>query len=287
MIESPIAAKRDRLAAFFETFDLSVVVVSTEAPGATANLVVAGEAGVAERVLFHSRGDTLADPDLLVAAAVDFGGTTNPLVNALPETVDVDLDGRPALQALVEAFVTEGQGNRCGRRVALKRLCELIVLLVLREAIDTAATNPGLLAGLSHPSLHKAIVAIHDEPAKPWSVEQLAEIAGMSRSRFMELFPKVLGTTPAAYLNAWRLTLGQRQLMRGGHVKSVARRVGFGSAAAFSRAYSRMFGHSPMSTRGAQQDIGSAGPSAEGWSIGARSVSLRRPDSSAPGAEGP
>jgi AraC-like DNA-binding protein len=257
MIESP---KRDRLAAFFETFDLLVAMVPPAAQHAKANLVVSGRGGVAEHVFFHARGTVLsvAGNDVLVAAEVEFGGMTNPLVNALPPRVEVTLDERPALEALVAAFVTEAQHNRCGRRVALNRLCELIVLLALREAIDTGAAEPGLLAGLSHPALHRAIVAMHDDPAKPWRVEQLAEISGMSRSRFMELFPRVLGTTPAAYLNAWRLTLGQRELARGGRVKSVARRVGFGSAAAFSRAYSRTFGYPPLSARGVRQEIGSA-----------------------------
>jgi AraC-like DNA-binding protein len=256
MIESPERPKRDRLAAFFEAFDLSVAMVAPNAAGAAANLVVTGEAGVAERVVLYARADVRSEPDLLVAAMVDFGGPANPLMNALPETVVIDLDGRPTLQALVNAFVTEGCGNRCGQRVALNRLCELIVLLVLREAIDAGATKPGLLAGLSHPALHRAIVAVHDDPARSWTVEQLAEITGMSRSRFMDVFPKILGTTPAAYLNAWRLMLGQRELMRGAQVKAVARRVGFGSAAAFSRSYSRMFGSPPRSVRAAPPGSG-------------------------------
>lgn len=258
MIESPGPTKRDRLAAFFEAFDLSVAMVSPDAPGATANLVVTGQAGLAERVVLYAKGDNRFEPNLLVAALVDFGGPTNPLINALPETVEINLDGRPTLQALVGTFVSEGRGNRCGQRVALNRLCELIVLLVLREAIDAGTTKPGLLAGLSHPALHRAIVAMHDEPARSWTMEQLAEISGMSRSRFMEVFRRILGTTPAAYLNAWRLMLGQRELMRGAQVKSVARRVGFGSAAAFSRAYSRMFGAPPISVRAARPEIGGA-----------------------------
>jgi transcriptional regulator GlxA family with amidase domain len=85
------------------------------------------------------------------------------------------------------------------------------------------------------PNRLRAIVAMHDQPSRTWHTEDLAEISGMSRSRFMTLFPKVVGMTPATYLTSWRLTLGRRELSRGGRVKSVARRVGFGSAAAFSR----------------------------------------------------
>ncbi|MEK1902090.1 MAG: helix-turn-helix transcriptional regulator [Rhizobium sp.] len=67
----------------------------------------------------------------------------------------------------------------------------------------------------------------------------------MSRSHFMALFRDLAGTTPQAYLTGWRLTLARRKLAKGGKVKSAARQVGFGSAAAFSRAFFRKFGDWP------------------------------------------
>ncbi len=240
MIESTIPAKRDRLSAFFEAFDLSATVVPAEARSPAANLVVAGANGRAERIVFCSRHAALPSlPDeILAAAAIDFGGTANPLVNAMPERFVVALDQAPTLQAITAAFVAEASDSRCGRQVALDRLCEVIVLLMLRRAIDVGSTAPGLLAGLSHPAIQRAIVAMHDQPSRAWRTADLAEIGGMSRSRFMTLFPQVVGTTPSAYLHSWRLVLAQRGLLRGERVKSVAQRVGFGSAAAFSRAYS-------------------------------------------------
>jgi AraC-like DNA-binding protein len=251
MIESPAPAKRDRLAAFFEAFELTATIVSVARADARANLVVLGRDGAAARVIFsaHSNALETAGDQALAAATIEFGGATNPLMNALPERFEVALGPGSALLPLVELFVREAQDDRCGRQVALNGLCELIVLLVLREAIDRGATGPGLLAGLSHPQLLRALVAIHDAPAKPWRVEDLAEISGMSRSRFMALFPRIVGATPVAYLTAWRLSLGQRQLMRGGRVKAVAQLVGFGSAEAFSRAFSRRFGHAPAAAR--------------------------------------
>ncbi|WP_312891169.1 helix-turn-helix domain-containing protein [Rhizobium laguerreae] len=67
----------------------------------------------------------------------------------------------------------------------------------------------------------------------------------MSRSHFMALFRDVVGTTPQAYLTGWRLVIGRRKLSKGATVKTVARQVGFGSAAAFSRAYFRKSGDWP------------------------------------------
>jgi len=255
MIESPPAAKRDRLSAFFDAFELSAAMVPAGAQGATANLVVAGSRGSAEQVVFCSRSNAMPQYPgaVLAAATIEFGGATNPLINAMPERCVVALSEVPTLEAVTAAFVAEASDSRCGRQAALNRLCEVIVLLVLRRAVDTGSTRPGLLAGLSHPALHHAIVAVHDEPSRPWRTEDLAEICGMSRSRFMTLFPKVVGVTPAAYLNSWRLALGRRELQRGKRVKLVARRVGFGSAAAFSRAYSRAFGCPPVCMRDANQ----------------------------------
>lgn len=251
MIHSPEGQRPDRLSAFFGAFELSVTIIAAEARHAPANLVIAGKGGGADRVIFwpRSRAVPRMRDQILVAAVIDFGGRTNPLMNAMPERVEIPLVEFPTVQAIAAAFVAEARDVRCGRQTALDRLCEVILLMVLRRAVDLGSTGPGLLAGLSHPELHRALVAMHDQPARAWRTEELAEISGMSRSRFMSLFPGIVGTTPAAYLNRWRLTLGQRELQRGERVKLVARRVGFGSAAAFSRAYSRTFGHPPATIR--------------------------------------
>lgn len=254
MIENTAIAKRDRLSAFFEAFELAVAVAPTHGEATTANLFVMGDPNDnVERVIFCARNAVLVPSGaILVAANVEFGGAMNPLLNAMPERFVVTSNEVPALDAVAAAFVTEASDDRCGRQVVLNRLCEVLVLMVLRRAIDVGATGLGLLAGLSHPALHRAIVAMHDQPSRTWHTEDLAEISGMSRTRFMTLFPKVVGMTPAAYLTSWRLALGRRELLRGGRVKSVARRVGFGSAAAFSRAYSRAFGHAPKALRDSQ-----------------------------------
>jgi AraC-like DNA-binding protein len=254
MIENTIVAKRDRLSAFFEAFELTVTVAPAHVEDATANLFVTGGSnGNVEHIIFYARNAAPAPSGAIVVAAnVEFGGAMNPLLDAMPERFVIIANQVPTLDAVTAAFVAEALDNRCGRQVALNRLCEVLVLMVLRRAIDVEATGLGLLAGLSHPALHRAIVAMHDQPSRTWHIEDLAEISGMSRSRFMTLFPKVVGMTPAAYLTSWRLALGRRELSRGGRVKSVARRVGFGSAAAFSRAHSRAFGHPPKALRDSQ-----------------------------------
>jgi AraC-like DNA-binding protein len=247
MIESPtVPRKVDRLSAFFDAFDLSASLETVPTADGHIKLHAIGPTGgPAERVILYLRGEPRPDPSILVSATIDFGGAQNPLMNALPNQVSVETNDVPALRDTTAAFVTEALEFRCGRNAALDRLCEVIVLLVLRSAIDRGAAQPGLLAGLSHPALHRVLVAMHEGPGRVWNTDDLASVAGMSRSHFMALFRQVVGVTPQAYLTRWRLTIARRMLSKGARVKAVARQVGFGSAAAFSRAYVRQFAEWP------------------------------------------
>jgi AraC-like DNA-binding protein len=240
--------KVDRLAIFFRVFRLEVMVMEPEAvAGAEAALFLTADArGEAQSIVLALAGHTAPPPaGTIVAARVSFGSGGNPLMQALPARFVVALSNLPVLRDTARAFAAEAAAIRCGRHAALDRLGEVIVLMVLRQAIDVGTTGPGLIAGLAHPCLHRALVAMHDEPARQWRVDDLAASAGLSRSGFMTLFRSVVGTTPMSYLTRWRLTTGRRDLLRGDAVKAVARRAGFGSAEAFSRAYSRAFGHPP------------------------------------------
>ncbi|MCA1440407.1 helix-turn-helix transcriptional regulator [Ensifer sp. IC4062] len=247
MIESLTFPSRvDRLSAFFDTFELSASLEPGHAGDVQARLIVVGATGgPAESVILCLRGEADPEPPVLVTATFDFESPHNPLMTALPDQVRVEVDDIPTLRDTTAAFVAEALGSRCGRSAALNRLCEVMVLLILRSAIDRGAAQPGLLAGLSHPALHRALVAMHDAPARAWNNEDLAAVAGMSRSHFMALFRDVVGATPQAYLTGWRLTIARRKLSKGARVKAVARQVGFASAAAFSRAYFRKFGDWP------------------------------------------
>lgn len=249
MIENPIPPKPDRLSAFFRAFEFTATAVSPKAASSDATLMVKGSTEDVRRLVLTIGPAAMFDADVLAAVCVSFGGPLNPLLSALPERIDIPLEDTPDLRALASVFAAEALEARCGRQTALARLAEVIMLMVLRRTIDAGATRPGLLAGLSHPALHRALAAMHDAPAHPWRIEDLAALAGVSRSRFMELFRNVVGITPSSYLTEWRLALARRALADGERVKSIAARVGFGSAAAFSRAYTRRFGLPPGHAR--------------------------------------
>lgn len=246
MIESP-DIRRDRLSSFFAAFDVAAEQAMPEA----ANLLLLGQAGELRSLVFLPHAPAAANPgeEVLAAVSIDFGGPANPLIAALPDRVELAFEAAPAMRAVADLLATEASARRCGRQIALDNLCRLLLLLLLRHMIDEGSARPGLLAGLSHPQLFPALVAMQEAPAHGWSVDELAAIAGMSRTRFMALFPRVLGTTPMAHLAHWRMVLARRELERGSRVKLVARRIGYSSAAAFSRAYQRTFGEPPILMR--------------------------------------
>jgi AraC-like DNA-binding protein len=247
--QSPnVGARSDRLNAFFGAFQLRVDVLHdkpTGHAGSAAMHLMPGPSGDVESLLLVVRGKRQV-PRALVTARVQFGGDDNPLIHTLPERVTVPLGPHTAMRAVVHAFLQELATQRCGQRHAVSRLGEVLFLMALRAALEQGSARPCMLAGLAHPQLHAALAAIHESPADPWTVDELASVAGMSRSRFMASFSEVVGTTPIAYLTRWRLQLGRRELRAGGaKVKAVARKVGFSSGAAFSRAYMREFGIFP------------------------------------------
>lgn len=104
----------------------------------------------------------------------------------------------------------------------------------------------GMLAGLAHPHLRRALVAMHERPEKDWTLEELAGVAGMSRSVFARCFRETVGDTPGSYLQRWRIGLAQKALLQKRSLKLIAQDVGYGSEAALSRAFRMRVGQSPL-----------------------------------------
>lgn len=101
-----------------------------------------------------------------------------------------------------------------------------------------------------------ALKAIHERPIERWSIETLAAIAGMSRSSFCGRFTVLVGRPPLRYQNEWRLALARDLLAKGNaRVGEIGFSIGYGSEAAFSRAYKALFGHSPRAESKLRQDI--------------------------------
>ncbi len=191
----------------------------------------------------------ICDPKVgaeMVCATVRIGeGGSNPLLRSLPAFVVIPLAAMEPLEPTLELLFAEAFAARCGRQAAVNRLFEVVMIQVLRFAMVEGRTSTGMLAGLAHPALAKAIVAMHERPGFEWTLESLAARAGMSRSRFAAAFRETVGVTPGAYLADWRLAVARDLLRRGKPLKVVANEVGYGSSVALSRAFRSRTGRSP------------------------------------------
>lgn len=186
----------------------------------------------------------------LACANLAFGpGRDNPLARALPPFLCLPLAELQSAGPVLELLFEEAFSRRCGRLAVVDRLFEVVLVLLLRHLLDSGRLRGGLLAGLGHPLLARALVAMHERPAEPWTLDSLAHVAGMSRSRFADVFAQTVGQPPARYLAGFRIALAQDALRRGEPLERIAEQVGYGSGAALSRAFSAECGLSPRQWR--------------------------------------
>ncbi|MGR3616203.1 MAG: AraC family transcriptional regulator [Paracoccaceae bacterium] len=231
----------DRLTALLNRFRLNVSVPHA-GPGNLA--VMAEDAG--QYIRFCASGDCIqSDIKSVFSLQVQIDGEANPLLTALPDELCEPVKEGGELAGLVALIEAEISGARCGSSAVLTRLVEILVVRLLRGVLEQGLASPGLLGGLSHPRIARSIVAIHEFPERRWQNVDLAMVAGLSLSRFKQLFGETVGETPASYLRRWRMTLARGDLERGDRVDRVAARYGYRAPDAFSRAYANQFGHRP------------------------------------------
>ena len=183
-------------------------------------------------------------------ASVHFeGGASHPLVRALPPLIVLPLARVQGLEGALNLLFLEADLARCGQRLIVDRLFEVVLLQLMRWVLDNAeevGVSSGLLSGLADPQLARALTAMHESPHRTWSLDLLAGHAAMSRSAFATRFKRVVGTAPADYLTDWRITLAKKQLTQGRAVKLIAPELGYANASALSRVFAQRTG---ISTR--------------------------------------
>lgn len=165
------------------------------------------------------------------------------LVSLLPALLRVR--GVQRLSTLVR-LISEESGHRwAGRDLVLARLVEVMLIEALRSTPGEGAP-PGLLRGLADPRLAPAIRHMHGNPARSWTIAELAKKASLSRSAFFDHFTRAVGVPPMEYLLAWRMSIAKDLLRRDQcSIIEVAARVGYSSASTFSTAFSRYTGQPP------------------------------------------
>ncbi|TDC27447.1 AraC family transcriptional regulator [Streptomyces sp. 8K308] len=191
--------------------------------------------------------------DVLVGGRVDLNPAGRALLTqALPPLGHVRSSAAVAadLRGCLDRLFHEATGHRMGSAFAIRQYAQLLVLELLRAYVDQAELPPGWLRLLTDERLRPALSLMHGDPAKPWGLEQLARAAAMSRTSFAERFRTVAGVPPLTYLSRWRMLLARRALRDGDvRVGSLAVQLGYGSESAFSTAFKREVGESPLRYR--------------------------------------
>jgi AraC-like DNA-binding protein len=190
----------------------------------------------------------------VVCGQFSFSGVLAPkLLTVLPRLIHIRAEsGRPLewLRLTTHFLVEETRHPKPGSAILIGRLLDLLFIQAIRAWGANNSKHRGWLSGLSDVQIGRALAAIHDEPARKWSVEALAEIAGLSRSAFAARFTDVVGKTPLKYIAAWRLDLAADHLRTGAHrIGEIAHLVGYGSEAALTRAFKAQFGTTPAAFR--------------------------------------
>ncbi|SDU75394.1 AraC family transcriptional regulator [Jiangella alkaliphila] len=210
----------------------------------------AGDPG--HRVL--SAGAQAAAPDLVALCGqylVD-RDRPHPMLAALPDVVHLPnrLGRHPSLHAAVELLGREVDAPAAGSDAVVPALLDVLLLYVLRAWFSDdgcAGAHPtGWGAALTDDAVAAALAAMHASPERPWTVESLGAVAGLSRAAFARRFSALVGSAPLAYLTWWRMTTAARLLAETDlPIGAVARRVGYTSEFAFAAAFKREYARPP------------------------------------------
>jgi AraC-like DNA-binding protein len=174
----------------------------------------------------------------------------NPLLATLPRVMHMP-NQDAWVQQLIHLAVVESEARRPGSEGMLARLSELLFIAAVRHQLASLPDDTtGWLAGLRDDVIGRTLGVLHDRPAAPWSLEELAKEVGLSRSMLAERFLHFVVVPPMRYLARWRMQLAASLLSANQlALAEVAERVGYGSEAALSRAFKRLVGVAPAAWR--------------------------------------
>ncbi|MGA7570398.1 MAG: AraC family transcriptional regulator [Candidatus Aquilonibacter sp.] len=175
------------------------------------------------------------------------------ILSVLPKAITLrPIDGKPFpwVDVCCAFMLEEAMNGLAGAASMISRLLDLLFVRTLRTWASEGAPTRGWLAGAVDERIGKVLAAMHENFAVDWTLAKLAETAPMSRTALANRFQSLVGTTPMAYLNAWRLDRATELLRNPGiSIAEIATRVGYGSNPAFSRAFALRYGSSPSHWR--------------------------------------
>lgn len=191
----------------------------------------------------------------VVCGYLGYEGTHgNPVLAMLPATIKLKVeDAGPAewIRSTFQFAADELAAGRPGSETVLAKLSELLFVEAVRRYIQSLPEGQtGWLAGLQDPIVARALALMHNDIARPWSVDELGRAAGLSRSALAERFTRLIGMSPIHYLAHWRMQVAAQTLKgTSDSLARIAETVGYESEAAFSRAFKKAFGAAPATWR--------------------------------------
>jgi AraC-like DNA-binding protein len=177
----------------------------------------------------------------------------DPLLRALPDCIHLPgfwTSHRRFLETLIQELGGEGIRGLIGQSIA-SRIGEAILMKIVQVYLEQLPNGQrGLMGGLKDSFIATAMNLMHSAPGHRWTVDSLARATGLSRSAFRDRFTAVVGETPSSFLMSQRMEQAQTLLLRTQHpLARIASEVGYGSEAAFNRAFVRWRGVTPGSIR--------------------------------------
>lgn len=177
----------------------------------------------------------------------------HPLMAMMPEVMRTEdlAQSETAVPALLAAMQHEIALDRIGASGILTRLADVLAGLIIRAWVECGCSDAGgWVAAVRCPKIGKVLAAIHTNPERDWSVDELAAIMGASRSSFADKFVRTVGESPARYVARVNMLQARKLIADEGlRLSVVANRLGYESEASFSRAFKRVIGHPPSSAR--------------------------------------
>lgn len=165
------------------------------------------------------------------------------------------------IRATLHIITPEIMGTRIGATMLTDRLVDVLLIQVLRAALDQAQDHEeshdfGWIGALADARIGKALRLMHADAARPWTLDLLCSAVAMSRSAFARRFRVLVGRAPLDYLLRWRMRVARDLLRRGATVAATASEVGYASESAFRHAFKRCYGDAPKRYREADSEAG-------------------------------
>ena len=205
-----------------------------------------------------SDAELASDPaaTVFLCGAYQFAGDVGRgLVDSLPPTLHLPHMDDDPLHDAIGLLSRELATPQPGQQTVLDRLLDIVLVQALRTSFRQSPDGPRWYQASTDPRLDPALRAMHTDPARQWSVPELASRSGLSRAAFARAFRHALGQAPMQYLTEWRMTLARDDLRSGDlTLAQIANRTGYTSPFAFATAFRRHHGQPPGHWRQQHQD---------------------------------